>query len=152
MYFKPYCLIFILCQNLNFIQKSSIRPSTLDRPWSYYLFLMFCTAVKTEAEIIVVKQMLPGEKLASGIFYFPAVFLFFLFSFWTFFTFLLLGNHWKWCFQYIIKCFTLFLFFRIHGWLSQELKSFSEVSGRGILWPNALGTTLMHHERVKAKH
>lgn len=115
MYFKPYCLIFIRCQNINFMQISSIRPFTLDSPWSYCLFLMVCTAVKTEAEIIVVKQMLPGEKLASGLFYFPAVFLFFLFSFWTFFTFLLLGNHWKWCFQYIIKCFTLFLFFRIHG-------------------------------------
>ena len=29
---------------------------------------MAYTAVKTEAEIIMAKQMLPGEKLASGLF------------------------------------------------------------------------------------
>lgn len=122
--FWPFSLFDLFhLQNLYFKQRSSIRPFTLESPWFHYLFPMVCTAVKTEAEIIVVKQMLPEERLASGLFYFPAVFLFSVFSFWTFFTFLFSGNHWKRCFQYIIKGFKLFLFFRVRGVIVTGIES-----------------------------
>ena len=107
---------------LNFMWGSSIRPFTLDSPWFCYLLPMVSTAVKTETEIIMVKQILPGKHWLQAFINFPSVF-FLCFQLLNILYFVVLpGSLLKICFQYIIKHVKLFLYFGYMGCLSLELK------------------------------